>query len=477
MTCPLVRCITACLLAVTFVAAPLQNVLGQQQPSPPPRNPRIPPPPPPPPPDPDDPANNPLPMGPTDPNNPGMRPTAGSQYEIEFPGPYLKRQQSRTLRLSTRIDIVAWKERYPPAGYPPRYDTFDFDSLVVVFPLLDETAHARTLRNSWEGRLRLDGAVGDDTVSVLGGYPLGTRLVRLECGPGSAREVTLELQYDVQVFRHIFDEQGALRVPWPRGDWPEALKSALERQFYIDHAIDPATGADTPYDMQPVDDALARYLSEQRLNTPRDVNPAALAKILLGKVAAEIQPSGDGLSYNTVGLVEGIHLQGPPVTLAQRRGSEHDMAVLLTALYRKAGLPARLVIGVQRGQGGLGAPSRSRTRLRTWVEFALLEEPAQAGGRAMLNWIPVDPAGLRRSSSRPPPLERPWKHFGVLEDADETVPFAFHFHPPTSVASYGSPGFWGWMMSPTLPQTARQSISFQMVVAPVRGGDPSRDRR
>jgi transglutaminase-like putative cysteine protease len=406
-----------------------------------------------------------------------MRPAAATQVEIEFPGPYLKRQQSRTLRFATRIDIVAWKERYPPKGYPPRYDTFEFDSLVIVFPLLDETAHARALRNSWEGRLRLDGAVVDDTVSVLTGYPLGTRLARLESGPGTAREVALELQYDIQVFRHAFDEAGALRVEWPKADWPEPLKAALERQFYIDHATDPATGVDTPYDMQPVTDALSRYLAEQGLRSPRDVNPAALAKILLGKVAAEIQPSGDGLSYNTVGLVEGINLQGPPVTLALRRGSEHDMAVLLTALYRQAGLPARLVIGIQRGGDELGAAKRARTRLRSWVEFALYEEPRAHGAKATLNWIPVDPAGLRRTSSRPPPLERPWKHFGVLEDADETIPFSFHFHPPTTVASYGSPGFWGWMVSPTLPQTARQSLSFQMTLTPVRGGDPPRDRR
>ncbi|MBM4107597.1 MAG: transglutaminase domain-containing protein [Phycisphaerae bacterium] len=407
-----------------------------------------------------------------------MTPTAAPvKYEVEFPGPYLKREQSKTHTFSARVDIVAWRERYPPPNYPPRYDTFDFDTLVVVFPLLEETAHARSVRSSWEGKLRIDGALADETVTVLTGYPLGTRLARLEAAQGRCNDVTLELSYDVQVWRHVFDEAGALRVAWPKLDWPDGVKDALEPQFWIDHATDPATGADTPYDMAAVKEALGRWLEGARLKNPRDVTPAALAKILLGKVAGEVQPSGDGLSYNTAGLVEGIELQGPPVTLGQRRGSEHDMAVLLTALYRAAGIPARVVIGVTRGGNGFAAGRRNRTRLRSWVEFALYEEPTTAGGKATLNWIPVDVAGLRRSSSRPPPIERPWKHFGVLEDADETVPFAVHFHPPTTVASYGSPGFWGWMMSPTLPQTARQSLQFQMAVAPVRGGEPPRDGR
>jgi hypothetical protein len=69
----------------------------------------------------------------------------------------------------------------------------------------------------------------------------------------------------------------------------------------------------------------------------------------------------------------------------------------------------------------------------------------------------------------PPGLDKPWRYFGTLDDLDECFPFAFHLHPPTSVRAYGTPGFWGWMLAPTQPLSAQQSISFTVTSAPVTG--------
>ena len=59
--------------------------------------------------------------------------------------------------------------------------------------------------------------------------------------------------------------------------------------------------------------------------------------------------------------------------------------------------------------------------------------------------------------------------------------FAFQFHPPTSVRAYGSPGFWGWMVTPKEPTRAEQQISFNVVTtaksAETQRRDMDADRR
>jgi hypothetical protein len=99
---------------------------------------------------------------------------------------------------------------------------------------------------------------------------------------------------------------------------------------------------------------------------------------------------------------------------------------------------------------------RSETaRLRAWTEFYLYDEKGRSG-----NWVPVDVLRLRKSSSRAGKLDQAWKYFGTHDELNSVIPFAHQFHPPTTVRAYGSPGFWGWLVTPKPPDRARQTLSF-----------------
>jgi hypothetical protein len=70
--------------------------------------------------------------------------------------------------------------------------------------------------------------------------------------------------------------------------------------------------------------------------------------------------------------------------------------------------------------------------------------------------------------------EKPIKYFGTHDELDQVIPFAFHYHPPTSVRSYGSPGFWGWMGIPDTPIRAQQGLRFLAITQSKRSNDPNR---
>jgi hypothetical protein len=124
-------------------------------------------------------------------------------------------------------------------------------------------------------------------------------------------------------------------------------------------------------------------------------------------------------------------------------------------MYRKCGLPARVVIGLDKREEEKEDEGKSKlkSKPRAWVEFCLFDE-----AKNTVNWVPVDPVRLRKATPTPPKLETPWKYFGTHDELRGIMPFAFHFHPPTSVRSYGSPGFWGWLVTPGVPATASQGI-------------------
>jgi transglutaminase-like putative cysteine protease len=182
-----------------------------------------------------------------------------------------------------------------------------------------------------------------------------------------------------------------------------------------------------------------------------------------------VQPSGDGLvRRRRTGELEGLEVKAPSSTIVDRKGSEFDMVALLTAMMRRAGLPARTVIALDLGTEDdkfLGKSSEGR-RIRAWVEFALFDE-----ARNTINWVPVDIYALRRASPRPGKIEQPWKGFGKGDDFARLAPFALHFHPPTDVAAYGSAGFWGWFVTPQTPKLAEQTISFSTGGVARRTGD------
>jgi hypothetical protein len=357
----------------------------------------------------------------------------------------------------------------------PKITPFEFQTLAVVFPLVPSTGSSDPYPREVTGVLRLNDRIVDSEPEYMIGYPGGVRLARFDAGGAqttSCRQVKLHLEVPMRCYNTRYDEGAALRVPWPSGPWPRDAASILVPQLFIETGID-ASGAVRPYDDKILEEAMAKWLAEERISSPKGINPGALAKLITAKVWTAVQISGEGLGYKRTGELAGMEIMPPPWTLRDGRGSAHDVTALLTALLRKAGLPARVVIGwdvSEQDDKIPGARGRKERKLRSWVEFCLYDEAANT-----YNWIPIDLVRMRSGAARPPSLTQPWKYFGTHDELNSVAPISFHYHPPTDVASYGWPAFWGWFVTPKTPPAAEQAIRFSANIMSVRGGQPARD--
>lgn len=395
-------------------------------------------------------------------------------------------QRDWVVSVSVRVNADR-SDRYrdlpSPAGRPaarePDIRPFPFETMGFVFPVVPETASSRAPELP-TGELRVDDRIVDDSPQEMHGqYHSGVMLFRWdgnESGtPREAREVSLQMKVLQTCFRTVFDETSALRVPWPKGPWPTAAASTLGTQLYVDIGID-EKGKPVKYaDDKILDQYLKSVYSDEGVRDATQLTPVSLAKAITRKIWADIQPSGDGLTNQPrTGELSGIALQSPGKTLESGRGSEHDLTCVMAALFRRAGLPTRTVIGydVSGDNNKFLSGNRKANRLRSWVEFCLYDED-----RNTINWVPVDVMRLRKTSSRPPSGERAWKYFGTHDELDSVAPIALHFTPPTDVVSYGSPGFWGWFVTPKPPEQALQAIAFRAETAPKRGDDGDEDKK
>lgn len=410
-------------------------------------------------------------------------------------GPYLKREGEKQWTLTCRVAVFSdrpdrFKEvKDPNSGQRakmPEITPFSFETLGFIFPRIPSTASSEAAdaapsessvgEDYFRGEFRVDGELTDSFPQMLQGFPFGTELARWDVGDRGktteARKIQLEVAIPVTTWKVTYDEAAAIQVPWPQS-WPLAAQNGLDSQLYVEEGYD-KTGKLIKYDFQNIDRALELWKQEWKIADFRSVTPAALAKMITSKVWEQVQPSGAGISVRPrTGELMGVDLQNPAQTLVTGRGSEHDLVVLTVALMRKAGLPARTVIGYDAGDKSdrwLDKGNKS-SKLRSWLEFCVYDE-----SRNTINWIPVDVLKLRRISNRPAPVTKEWRYFGTNDDFDHIIPFAFHFHPPTDVVSYGAPGFWGWFVTPKPPDEAEQSISVSAASRAVRGNDDDKRR-
>lgn len=407
--------------------------------------------------------------------------TAGQPVKRPVPqvGPYVQQVQSKNLTLTISVDVLLDRSDDRDAQGMPVVRPLTFKTLAFVFPVLEATASfkpnavfQRRGGKDPEGEARFgmvkgelyvnDQLVSNAPTLLTGEYQSGVRLGRWDARDMTAREVELKLEISGTAYRTKFDEAAAAKVGWPTGEWPKEASATFKPQMFVNE--DAVVGA---YDMSIVQEAVKRWTK----GNPRSVPPVTLAKYIFGEVVAMMQPSGEGLEFTRNGLIQGIGLVGAPEAMRLKRGSEFDIACVLAACYREAGLPARTVIAYAREDAGdrenFLNRRKEKAQLRSWVEFCLYDEVNNT-----INWVPVDPARMRKKSSRPPPLNKPWAYFGDNDDLNEVVPFALQFHPPTTVLAYGSPGFWGWLVTPQPPSTAYQALRFEVTASSQRGGEP-----
>lgn len=374
------------------------------------------------------------------------------------------RTRNWTLRVNVHVDAYQTDPRkLGQPGYKElQVKPITFETAAVVFPLVIASAGSEAVPEAMRGTLFFDDRPMDTEPELSPTiYHSGTRLARWEMTNKTGREMDLRVEIPMTTWETVFDEKLAERAVWPAGGtWPEVAASTFSGLAFVD------------YQSPVVTNLLSQWSGGK---DPKTVRPVPLAKYLAGQVLELMQPTGSGLEYARNGELEGFKLQRASTTLNLKRGSEHDIAIALCAVYLAAGLPARTLIGydVTATKGEDSGPfgkAKGSAGLRSWVEFALYDESADR-----LIWVPVDIVRQRKSSSKAPPLDRPWKYFGSNDELDDVMPIAFQYHPPTTVVAHGSRCFWGWLTTPTIPEGASQYIKFESMTTPNRGRQPQRD--
>ncbi|OAB59413.1 hypothetical protein AY599_00335 [Leptolyngbya valderiana BDU 20041] len=383
----------------------------------------------------------------------------------------LRQGESRDWTVRFRANIRAWQD----AGNQRQnrgasYDTWEFEQATVVVPMLERTSIHRVHENTIEMAVRVNDRdatpARTDPYVRLNNKHAGSRYLGWAIAKGTARDIEVVSTMAMTSYDVTVDDQRAMAVEWPAGDWPEDALSALDPQVGIELGLDgePYEGLDRV--ARSMDTLIGRLGRE-----PKGVPPYLVAKYLTGAVWGHIRSrSGDGLHTARTGEIEGLDIAGVPTTFVRRRGNQFETCALLVYAMRRAGLPARMVFGVVADaplddEDVLTQDRKRAGEMIAWVEFALVEN-----GRT--TWIPVDFNGMMSSSSRAPDisdievLRKPWDGFGTIEDSQYWAPFSHHAHPPVTVKAYGSPGFWGIFAEPAEPGRAEQMISINVTTTP-----------
>ena len=340
---------------------------------------------------------------------------------------------------------------------PLNLDEWRFDEFVAVTPFVQRSASSYSVIEKPIGWLQLGDARVDLEPTIIGPYHSQAAYARWDSPMGTARNAVIQQTTRVISFEVKFDEEAAMRVGWPTA-WPaEAQSTFLPQQFVsLDATGNPFDAADTT-----IKDLLAAWNDG---NDPKSIPPVQLAKWLAGNVQEYVNTIRPGrtnrrnidIEVSTFSNAQsGLDIKTAIETARSAEGTPHDMTILLTALYREAGLPARMLIGYQEDEENGGRRLSQQDQIRSWVEFALFDEDSQE-----LTWVPVDVQRLREDSTRMRPLNQRWPFFGSHDELDDVVPIAMHIHPPTDVRSYGAPSMFGITMTPAPPEFATQFIDF-----------------
>lgn len=423
---------------------------------------------------------------------------AGAQVLTERVTPYLVRSDPQEWVLTTTVSLYA--NHLAPGQDGPLIEAQEFkiEQATIFFPMpLRSASHDRE-RNSISASLLFVGR----EVPMQKGF-IDTDSARNPIHSGEVYSTWLfkdvkanlnmifKIESRVTCWNTEFDESLAMKVPWPTGTWPKEAASTFEPELFINEDFEGAYETDS----------VARLAERLTKGKVKNQPPMVAAKWLAGEIARSFQPSkyvsiSDARpatarqSGQSVGATSAYEVIGAEEAARRGKGTEFDMALLLVAVYREVGLPARLVFGHATG-GNLAenSPFRGSDKAEpgpyAWVEVALYDE-SQARPDQQLTWVPVDIVRIREERSFGRKLDQPWPGFGTSDNLNEIVPVAFHMHPHrVGASSYGGsqrdrlprPSIWGWNVVPETPQGIEQVISFS-ATSPSRGpGDPPPGKR
>jgi hypothetical protein len=429
---------------------------------------------------------------------PAGTPPAAKVPEPQEPGPYVKRVKREDWAAGMMLRIYKSGEKVTDEGthLSFRYE-LPFETMTVVFPMIAETSSAVPRPSEAKGTLRLgnvnyiDGQFLQPGTVVPPGrvpqrpeilerhfsgemYHSGVKLAKFAAGqigkPDKTQSIMFRIEIPMATWNTEFDEAAALMVPWPTGAWPAAAQSTFGAQQWVDFETRP-DGSVQKYDDRVFDAFLNRWLRGQ--DPKKSFTPVGLAKVLMGGMVKDLKRDGNVLNYRlerpksipgredtaaaeAALFLVGLQVRGAEYAARTGKVTEWDAACLTAALFRRCGLPTRVVIGYdKREEEEKDEGKNLKSKPRAWAEFYLFDEKNNTG-----NWVICDVYRMMKSFGTPPPLDQPWKWFGTHDEMSSVMPFAFHFVPPTDVRSYGAPAFWGWMVTPAMPSQADTAISF-----------------
>jgi hypothetical protein len=355
-----------------------------------------------------------------------------------------------------------------------RSESWEFESASVVMPLIVETASATRfrsdLRDNVGARLEMGTLEPDTSPVIIGPYQSQSMYVRLDAPAGGADVLRAMIWQDLVCWETVLDEDLARDAAWPES-WPPEADSTFQPQQYV------STGRGDRVDASPVGKLLAEWTEGK---DPKSQPPLLVAKYLAGRVQEYVNPVRVGIvqeqnaskadpnpasPIGNVRTLAGFNIAWADDTAQTGEGSRHDATILLAAVYRAAGIPARVLVGIDDEQTGTN-------QIHSWVEFALWDAQEK-----QVNWIPVDVIRLRERSSRMYDLERPWMFFGTHDELDTIAPAALHFHPPTDARAFGRPALAALSMVPGAPESAFQAFDLDVSGVPRKAGDLAETRR
>lgn len=425
--------------------------------------------------------------------------SASAQIAKQEMTPYLTRVEPQEWVLSTTIGLYA--NNLAPANEGPLLtdENFEIKQGTIFFPMPIQSAshdrEAKSVKASliFEGRevpLTYNLVATDSGRNPLhSGEAYGTwTFGEVEAGIN----MLFKVESRVTCWNTQFNETEAMKVPWPTGEWPKEAQSTFEPELFINEGFEGA------YDT----DNIKRLADRLTKGKAKSQPPMVVAKWIAGEIAKSFQPNGSGIipdvrpatakqSGQSVGATSGFEVIGAEEAARRGKGSPYDMALVLTAVYREVGLPARLVFGYVAGSAGGGdEPFRSNDRAEigpyAWVEIALYDEK-QADPKRQLTWVPVDIFRMREDRVFGRPLDQAWPGFGSSEQLNEIIPIAYHLHPHRMGASaYGAslgrkreprPAIWGWNIIPETPCGIDQVMTFNATSPARRPGDPKPGQR
>ena len=376
------------------------------------------------------------------------------------PEPILTRHpiNKRDWTVITDIKLYGPKSAIYDETIPPILGTNNIilESLLAVFPLMGDSSMHHVYRDAVTSQLRLDKKIVDADPEIRSGFQGPTQLLEWQATDINTPIITVHVEIPVTSYDTRIDEDRAFQVPWPPDDheWDPNLAANLQAQLFV----------------EPAHPAIQSLLNEWTRGKPRKVAPYYLAKYLAGKVVEYYTPEGRILEAQGRGattldvsaiLISGFRVDGSVHAAETAKGSPLDAANLLTALYRAAGIPARVVIAYD----VLRSSEYSTLVVRAWTEFYLYDPRDDHG-----EWIPVDIQLQRQFSNRMPPIDRQWQFFGHNEQFQFTAPLAYHWIPPAAITNAGPPALWGWIPVPGNPLPSQQ-IAITVIGTPKRGAD------